>query len=847
MKKIAFLVHQYGNEIVGGAEGYTKTLAEYLSKNYETTVYTTTSIDYNTWEPYYQAGEEFLNGVHIKRYDVLRQRNMEQFVPLCNVLSEKMAQGISTTLQEDFRWLESEGPYCPQLVDDVVLNKEEYDLIVVVTYIYYIAASVIPKIKDKCLFISTAHDEPWINLSVYNEIFNSPACFGFLTEAEKELVHNKFNNAHIPYEILGSGISVPKETNENRFREKFGVLGDYLIYVGRIDESKGCKELCDYFIEYKQKNNIDLKLVLVGKGAMQIPDRTDIIATGFVTEEEKYDAISGALAMATPSKYESLCIALLEAMALKVPVIANEKCQVLKQHCLMSNAGLYYDNSVEFGRIVNYYLEHKTERLEMGNNGCEYIRKNYSWEVVENKIEKIILNLNKECKKSENQDAYKYKVILDEDNDKVMPVYKDAITVITAADNNYAEYAGVTINSIISNKDQEDNYDILVFTNDITDENIEKILSLKTNNVSIRFIYVNKIMDNIKINISNNYNIVTYYRLLLQRIMSNYDKLIYMDSDIIINSNLRQLWDIDINGYLLGGTYDSLIAAWQSYDSGMQAYFEAIETNIVGQYMQAGIMIMNIRELNETFEPDYLLENASIKRYIFADQDLLNIACKGKIKYIDQAWDVLNLSNEARQLCYDYLPSKNKEEFMYAEDNPKAVHFVEQSFPIKSDGRKYGNLYWKYVYYTPFYSSLLLKKNDNKIIDVNKNMNLFSSKAKRKVRKLESGLKVNDKKIETNNIVLKSGEVLSGPSIFLSSGTYKLTWHFASRKKINGTLKFTAGAGNIVLYEINDIQSKGQFVLNLNRNYADCEIVFENIINTDIVVKKLRIDTIEGK
>lgn len=330
MKKIGIIIHQYGDDIVGGAESYSKDLAEHLSRDYDVTVFTTTSIDYNTWAPFYKAGEEIINGVHVKRYDVGHERNMQKFSGICNRLVGKLQCGETTTKAEDEEWICEEGPFCPDMIEDIKKSKDEYVLFIVVTYIYYLAVKALPEVAEKALFISTAHDEPWINMSMYKELFHLPRYFGFLTDAEKELVRQKFNNAYIPHKVLGTGIQVPKEINSNRAKDKFQLGNNYIVYVGRLDETKGCLELCNYFLEYKKQSTKNLKLVLVGKGDMDVPEDDSIIATGFVTDEEKYDIISGAFAMVTPSKYESLCIALLEGMALGIPVIANEKCMVLK-------------------------------------------------------------------------------------------------------------------------------------------------------------------------------------------------------------------------------------------------------------------------------------------------------------------------------------------------------------------------------------------------------------------------------------------------------------------------------------------------------------------------------------
>jgi glycosyltransferase involved in cell wall biosynthesis len=221
-------------------------------------------------------------------------------------------------------------------------------------------------------------------------VFRNATSLIYLTDEEKALVEGKFGVENLPNIITGAGVDVPDKASLFDAKAKYG-LGDYILYVGRIDESKGCARLFQYFDEYKKRNGMpELKLVLCGKAVLDIPKRADIVPMGFVTDEEKFSLIKDCKVLVLASEFESLSMVVLEAMTYNRPVLVNGKCKVLRGHCRKSNAGLYFEDYFEFEGALNYMLKNEDGYAKLCVGGSRYVDENYRWDVIVGKIKGLV-------------------------------------------------------------------------------------------------------------------------------------------------------------------------------------------------------------------------------------------------------------------------------------------------------------------------------------------------------------------------------------------------------------------------------------------------------------------------
>ncbi|MCR4673615.1 MAG: glycosyltransferase [Lachnospiraceae bacterium] len=386
--KVCFVTQRYGLEVNGGAELQCRLFAEHLCEaGWSVTVATTKAIDYISWKNEYTKDEEEINGVTVRRFPVVKERNLETF----HLLNAKFLEG-QLQESEEKKWFEEQGPFSPKLIQYIKDEKNNYDAFVFFTYLYYPTVMGLEEVKDKAILVPEAHDEPFMKFHCVKKLFESPKAFFLNTEEERDLIWERFETKDIPYEIGGIGIDVPKDIDGERFKKKYD-LDQYVVYVGRIDEGKNCNELFDYFLEYKYRNPSCLKLVLMGKNVIPVPDVDDIVNLGFVSEEDKYDGMAGANALILPSKFESLSMVVLESMAVETPVIVNGECEVLKGHCIKSNGAFYYNDYFQFEGELNFLLKKKDDVAEMIQNAMEYVDRNYRWEILVDKLERLIVKV----------------------------------------------------------------------------------------------------------------------------------------------------------------------------------------------------------------------------------------------------------------------------------------------------------------------------------------------------------------------------------------------------------------------------------------------------------------------
>ncbi|HVP62240.1 MAG TPA: glycosyltransferase [Myxococcaceae bacterium] len=365
--RVGIIVQRYGPEITGGAEAHAAQVVGRMLPHWELRVLTSCATDHLTWANALPSGESTVDGVPVLRFPNPRPRRMREL----NALSRRLF-GRSLGRDEEEAWMALQGPLLPGLWRHLAERGGEYDGFVAFTYLYVSTAWSVPLVADRTLLVPTAHDEEPLAFDAYAEVFERPRALLVNTPEELELIQRRFPR-HARARVVGVGVDPPAVRAE-RFRGRFELPGDYLLYVGRVERGKGIPELLRAYGRLRATVADAPALVLAGEASMDIRAE-GVRVLGRVSEQEKWDGLAGALAAVVPSAKESLSLLALEAFAVGTPVLGNAESPVVRGHLERSRAGLAYEDAPAF---VGAVARLQRNRAAMARAARRYASR-YGW------------------------------------------------------------------------------------------------------------------------------------------------------------------------------------------------------------------------------------------------------------------------------------------------------------------------------------------------------------------------------------------------------------------------------------------------------------------------------------
>ena len=290
-----------------------------------------------------------------------------------------------------------------------------------------------------------------------------------------------------------------------------------------------------------------------------------------------------------------------------------------------------------------------------------------------------------------------------------MGLYFDDVVVIFAVSDNFIPYFSAALQSLLENSSQARHYDIVVLTRDISPSSMNA-LTAQVNafpQASIGYLDVEAALGDTQLPYYGHFRPETYFRLLAPSLLPMANKAIYLDSDIIVLDDVAKLFDIDVEGYLLGATRDiDTIGQICGYEQSVGTYLSK-ELGLTDPmaYFQAGVLLMNLAEFRVRTTPDQLISLATQRTWRWLDQDVLNKVVDGDYVRINMRWNLLyDWKCIRRGRIIACAPSDFKREYVIARGDIGIVHYAgPDDRPWLYPHCDLGAFFWEYARRCPYH------------------------------------------------------------------------------------------------------------------------------------------------
>ena len=314
----------------------------------------------------------------------------------------------------------------------------------------------------------------------------------------------------------------------------------------------------------------------------------------------------------------------------------------------------------------------------------------------------------------------------------------ERISIAVAADNNYAPYLSSLIQSILENTCKPDAIDFFVMSKDLSKRN-RSFLQHQVEDASstITFINLASMTDALKdIKLTDWFTVEILFRLLLPDLLPNIDKILYLDSDMIVLGDVADLFRIDLGSNLIGACLDPDMAGnCAGYDPDRKNYL----INEVGlsdpyAYFQSGMVLMNLAQFRQDAPTSTLLQIASSKTWKYNDQDTLNNVAYGRVTFCHMKWNFLvDWGDEEirSKTIFPMAPEYIFEEYKEAALSPCIIHYAGFQKPWDCPHMDWADSFWRYARSCPLYEQILLrltekarKKDREELNELKRGLNL---------------------------------------------------------------------------------------------------------------------------
>lgn len=383
-------------------------------------------------------------------------------------------------------------------------------------------------------------------------------------------------------------------------------------------------------------------------------------------------------------------------------------------------------------------------RREIFNNYCEWLfdilfecdrridYSDYSIEAIRTPGHLAERLLNIYIAKLKSEDKYRIKelptvVFLETKPFKqLMPVFSENNNAIVLSANDfYVPYIATVLASIREHASAQQNYDIIIMNKDITENNQKRLREIfkEHKNFSVRFLSLRRFEPRFRrFFLRGHFTVETWFRLLLPDILKEYDKVLYLDADLVVNADVAKLYQTNIDNYLLAACRDADTAGlYNGFEPDKKDYMDKVlKIRQPYDYFQAGVILFNLAKFREQFKVDEILRFAASYKWQLLDQDVLNYFTQGQVKFLDMAWNVMYDWHGIRlKEIIGRGPKYLRDEYVAAHANPKIIHYAGPEKPWNDPRVDYADIFWKYCRQSGFYELAIFNMSQALIVPQN--------------------------------------------------------------------------------------------------------------------------------
>jgi lipopolysaccharide biosynthesis glycosyltransferase len=257
-----------------------------------------------------------------------------------------------------------------------------------------------------------------------------------------------------------------------------------------------------------------------------------------------------------------------------------------------------------------------------------------------------------------------------------------AISVVIASDNNYVPHLGALIASIFANITQGAIVDLLILDGGITAANQTMLRHLVPRESTLHFIPMRDEFTSYFTHM--HFSRATFYRLILDSMLTSRDKIIYIDCDTIVLGDLAELWQVNLDDNPIAAVHDYIMEHFckskvlsADFTGSQPALnylrdYVGISSDRCSDYFQAGLLIMNLRRIRELGLSKRMTDSLMSRKFWFLDQDVLNKFFCGSQIQLPAEWNFVNCTDDIASS----LDIRRARELEEARRNPKLIHYA---------------------------------------------------------------------------------------------------------------------------------------------------------------------------